>query len=357
MGRHSAAGSTLTRADVATPLLEAPVPTRAPGSRKQLNTMALAMIALTLFVVAILASYAGAFAKPTLHHLEVAVVGTDEAVNTIASQDALAVNRVDDDAAARRAVHERRDDAAFVMTPTGELKIYVAGGGGHSVVSAAESVGQAVAAKAGLRPVIEDIAPTSAGNPSGTVEFYAVIFLSIGASAGAALFNQIMGRIRTPARFAWRSMTLIGYSALPAAAVTVYIDAILGADIGHPAQVFGALWLYALAVAGAITGLAAAAGTAASVVLTLFLVIVGNAAAAGPVGRPLLSGFYSTFTAIVPQGSGVSLLRSIGYFDGNGATAALSTLAAWAGIGCALAVGTVTVSVVRQRAHSQHAHR
>ena len=53
--------------------------------------------------------------------------------------------------------------------------------------------------------------------------------------------------------------------------------------------------------------------------LTLFLVVVGNAAAAGPVGRPLLSGFYSTFTTVVPQGSGVSLLRSISYFDGHGA--------------------------------------
>ena len=52
--------------------------------------------------------------------------------------------------------------------------------------------------------------------------------------------------------------------------------------------------------------------------LTLFLVVVGNAAAAGPVGRPLLSGFYSTFSMIVPQGSGVALLRSISYFDGNG---------------------------------------
>ena len=53
--------------------------------------------------------------------------------------------------------------------------------------------------------------------------------------------------------------------------------------------------------------------------MTLFLVIVGNAAAAGPVGKPLLSGFYTTFNAIVPQGSGVALLRSVEYFGGNGA--------------------------------------
>ena len=84
------------------------------------------------------------------------------------------------------------------------------------------------------------------------------------------------------------------------------------------------LWLYAMAVGGAVTGVAAAFGTVASMALTAFLVVIGNAAAAGPVGRPLLSGFYSTFTAIVPQGSGVSLLRSVAYFGGNGARPRLS---------------------------------
>jgi hypothetical protein len=76
--------------------------------------------------------------------------------------------------------------------------------------------------------------------------------------------------------------------------------------------------------------------------LTAFLVIVGNAAAAGPVGRPLLSSFYTTFNHIVPQGSGVSLLRGVEYFDGHGATLPLVTLAVWAAAGCVLALlGTV----------------
>ena len=76
-----------------------------------------------------------------------------------------------------------------------------------------------------------------------------------------------------------------------------------------------------------MTGVAAAFGTIASAALTAFLVIIGNAAAAGPVGKPLLSGFYTTFNAIVPQGSGVALLRSVEYFGGNGALTPLVTLA------------------------------
>jgi hypothetical protein len=148
---------------------------------------------------------------------------------------------------------------------------------------------------------------------------------------------------------ALRTATLAGFSAVLAGAVTVYVDVILGALTGHTWQVFGALWLYAMAVGGAITGVAAAFGSVASMALTAFLVVIGNAAAAGPVGRPLLSGFYSTFTAIVPQGSGVSLLRSVEYFGGNGAQTPLVTLAIWGAAGCLLAI-VATASRVNYRA-------
>ena len=311
--------------------------------------MVLAMIGLTVFVVAMIASYSGAFAKPTLHHLTVAVSGPDQLVAGIGGHDGVAVTAVEDDAAARQQVYERAADAAFAVDPTGAMKIYVAGGGGRSVAGAAETVGRAIAADAGLAPAVEDIAPTTAGDPSGTVEFYAVIFISIGASVGAAVFGRLMGSVRTPATLGLRTMTLAGYSALLAGCVTVYVDGVLHALTGHPWQVFGALWLYSMAVGGAVSGVAAAFGTVASMALTLFLVVIGNAAAAGPVGRPLLSGFYSTFNAVVPQGSGVSLLRSIEYFGGNGAQTPLVTLAIWGAAGCLLAT-LATASRVNYRA-------
>ena len=317
--------------------------------RAAVRTVALAMIGLTLFVLAMIASYSGAFAKPTLHHMSVAVSGPQQLVDGIRGQDTLTVNEVGDAAAARQQVYERKTDAGYVVAAPGELKIYVAGGGGKSVATAAESVGRAIAAKAGLTASVEDVAPASAGDPSGTVEFYAVIFISIGASVGATVLGRLMGTVRTPLTLALRTLTLAGFSALLAGAVTVYVDVILGALTGHSWQVFGALWLYAMAVGGAITGVAAAFGSVASMTLTAFLVVIGNAAAAGPVGRPLLSGFYSTFTTIVPQGSGVSLLRSVSYFGGNGAQTPLVTLAIWGAAGCVLAIAA-TASRVNYRA-------
>jgi hypothetical protein len=321
----------------------------APRDHAAIRNVALAMIGLMLVVVAMIASYSGAFAKPILHHMTVAVAAPQQIVDGIRGQDALAVNEVGDAGAARQQVYERKTDAAFVVAPNGEMKIYVAGGGGRSVAAAAETVGHSIAAKSGLTASVVDVAPPSAGDPSGTVEFYAIIFISIGATVGATVVGRFMGTVRKPATLALRTMTLAGYSALLAAAVTLYVDVILGALTGHPWQVFGVLWLYAIAVGGAVTGVAAAFGTVASMVLTLFLVVIGNAAAAGPVGRPLLSGFYSTFTGIVPQGSGVSLLRSVEYFGGNGAQTPFVTLAIWGAAGCVLAV-LATAARVNYRA-------
>lgn len=307
-------------------------------SRTDLRNMALAMAALTVFVIAMIASYAGAFAKPTLHQLDVAVAGPQQLVDGIRAHDSLTVTQVDDAAAARERVYARKADAAFVVGSTGEMTIYTAGGGGHSVANAAETVGRAVADKAGLTPSVEDVAPTSAADPQGTVEFYAIIFLSIGATVGAAAFGAMMGSVRRTSTLALRTLSLAAYSALLAGAVTLYVDPVLGALTGHTWQLFGALWLYAMAVGGAVTGVAAAFGTVASIVVTLFLVIVGNAAAAGPVGLPLLSGFYRTFNVIVPQGSGVALLRSVEYFGGNGALTPIATLVIWGAAGLLLAV-------------------
>ncbi|WP_371747051.1 hypothetical protein [Mycolicibacterium sp. YH-1] len=317
--------------------------TRTTPSRADVRNVALVMAALAVVVIAMIASYSGAFAKPTLHHLSVAVAAPQQVVDGIRAQDTLEVTPVTDATAARDAVYERTADAAFVLNPDGHMDVYVAGGGGRSVANAAETVGRGIAQNAGLTASVTDVAPSTTADPQGTVVFYAVIFLSIGASVGATLFGRMMGGVHAPSTLVWRTLSLVAFAALLAGGVTLYTDVILGALTGHTWSVFGALFLYAMAVGGAVTGVAAAFGTVASAVLTMFLVIVGNAAAAGPVGKPLLSGFYTALNAVVPQGSGVALLRSVQYFGGNGAMTPLVTLLCWAAVGCLLAGGAAVV--------------
>jgi hypothetical protein len=54
----------------------------------------LAMIALTLLVIAMIASYSGALANPALHYLAVAVAEPAQVVDAIRGQDGLAVAEV-----------------------------------------------------------------------------------------------------------------------------------------------------------------------------------------------------------------------------------------------------------------------
>ena len=72
-----------------------------------------------------------------------------------------------------------------------------------------------------MPPIVEDVAPTSAADPQGTVEFYAIIFLSIGATVGASAFGFMMGKVRKPSTLALRTLSLAAYSALLAGAVTL----------------------------------------------------------------------------------------------------------------------------------------
>ena len=146
-------------------------------SRVEVRNIVLAMAALTVFVIAMVASYSGAFAKPALHHLNVAVAGPQQFLDGVRGQDALSVTEVSDADEARQRVYDRRADAALAVGQTGDVKIYVAGGGGRSVANAAETVGRGIATKAGLTPSVEDIAPTSQADPQGTVEFLSLIHI------------------------------------------------------------------------------------------------------------------------------------------------------------------------------------
>ena len=163
-----------------------------------------------------IASYSGAFAKPTLHHMDVAVAAPPQAVDGFRGQEALAVTEVGDAAAVRQQVYERKADAGFAVGPTGEMTI-----SWPAVVDAAcRAPPKPSAAPSQRRPActatVEDVAPTAAGDPSGTVEFYAD-HLHLDRCVGWRRGLRTPDGRRTQADdLALRTMTLAGYSAYSA---------------------------------------------------------------------------------------------------------------------------------------------
>jgi hypothetical protein len=300
------------------------------------RTLILAAVGLIVVVAAFFSSYASALGKPSARHLPVAVTAPPAVIGKLTASPALTVRAVPDLASARRLVEDRAVYGALALPRTGPITLLVANGGGHAVAVILRQLGQQIARARGTQLTTYDVAPASSNDPNGTVEFYCIAFLMLGAALGASVLSRIMGPVRrlpdALRRLGWISL----YAGLLSLVVTFLADVVFGALIGHFALLFLTLWLFVAAVCLAVTGTASRAGMAASLALILVLIALGNPSSGGPVPRPLLNGFYSRLNPVLPQGAALSALRGVQYFGNHGISPALLCLAIWAAAGIAL---------------------
>ena len=157
---------------------------------EKLRKVILGMIGLTAVIVAVFCSYSSAFGKPAAHHIPVAVAASPAVLAKLETYPALRVDQVRD-LAVRRHGRGRVVYGGLVLTRTGRATLVVANGGGHAVEAVLVQLGQQAAGTA-LNTV--DVAPTSPGNTDGLVEFFCVVFLGIGAAAGARCWPGSLAR-------------------------------------------------------------------------------------------------------------------------------------------------------------------
>jgi hypothetical protein len=295
----------------------------------------LAVLGLTVVVVALLSSYASALGNPSPRHVPVAVSASPPVLRELDASPLLRVYLVPDLAEARTMVEDRAAYGALVLPRTGPATVLVANGGGHSVVTILEQIGQQLARTHGTTLTTVDVAPTSPNDPNGTVEFYCIAFLFLGASIGATLLGAVAGPVRGARGALARLGLVVAYAAVLSVVVTVFADIALGDLVGHFGFLFLTLWLYVAAVCLAVTGFSALVGPA-SIVLILVLITLGNPSSGGPVPRPLLNGFYSSLNPVLPQGAALSALRGVQYFGGRGIALGLLCLLLWALAGLGL---------------------
>lgn len=322
--------------------------------RGQVRNLIVAMLGLTVVIVAFFASYASALGKPGAHHIPVAVTAPPTVIGELEASPLLTVHSAANLASARGMVEDRAVYGALALPRTGPATLLVADGDGHAVETVLVQLGQQEARARDIPLSTVDVAPTSPNDPNGTVEFYCVIFLSIGAALGATVLGRALDHALGPVRdlpgALGRLAAAVLYTALLSAAVTFFTDTVYGALVGHFGLLFLTLWAFALAVCLAVTGLGARLGPLASIVLILAFIIFGNTSSGGAVPRPLLDGFYSALNPLLPQGAALSALRGVQYFGDQGNGTALLCLAIWAAAGLAL-LGTAALG--RRRDHAR----
>jgi hypothetical protein len=290
---------------------------------------------MTLFI----AAYSGAFSDPQPHHIPVAVEAPGAVTHELTPSAALDVQRAGSDDAVRHLIADRSVYGGLIIRPEKSLHLEIASGAGHSVAIALTAAATALARNLQLSLTVTDVAPLSDHDPSGSVEFYAIVFLSVAACFGAVLLSQVIGGVHT-VRDALRNLTcFVLYAAILAAAFVAVTDAGFGALVGHAGWLFLILWAYGAAVSIAIAGLVTVLGRPIALTVVVLIVLLGNTSCGGPVGRPLLDAPFSTLTPVVPQGAGLDLLRGGLYFHGDGVGSGAVTLAVWCGIGVLLLFG------------------
>ncbi|SMQ71322.1 ABC transporter permease [Agreia sp. VKM Ac-1783] len=326
-----------------------PLTSEGPGSTHRYRNLLLGGLAILLLAMAMLISYSSAFGHPAPNNVHLAVTGDAGTIVALEQQESLEITVVGSAAEAQAAVLDRDADGAIVLpTPGADAVVttFVASGGGRGLSQAITGIGDSIAGKLNATNETTDLAPLGKNDPVGSIEFYAILFAGLGAALGATIFGRILGTVDTSAKFVERSVVLVTYSGILAGLITLWIDSALNAITVDPPAVFAVLWLTAVAIGGAVTGVAALGGTIAALVMTLALVILGNTSSGGPLGIHVLNDFFQTLYYVFPQGDALDLLRSVQYFDGAAVSAPIIRLGIWAVAGILL---TLTAMLIRSR--------
>ncbi|MFF3289929.1 DUF3533 domain-containing protein [Streptomyces sp. NPDC003023] len=293
-------------------------------------------------------SYIGAFHQPKPHKIPLAVTSpdaqvADEALYRLARLpgEPLEPRTVDDEAAARRQITERKVAGALVIDPRGGTdRLLVAGGGGGALSQALAEVVTKAGNSQGRGVRVADVVPGAAGDARGLSSFYLVVGWCVGGYLCAAILAISAG-----ARPADAGRAFIRLGALLLYSIA---SGLLGAVIAGPAldALPGSVWalwglgtLIVLAVGAITLALQSLVGIVGIGLAILLVVVLGNPSAGGAYPYPLLPPFWRAIGPALPPGAGTYAARSIAYFRGNGVGGPMLVLAAWA------VAGTVVTAV------------
>ncbi|GAA3501539.1 membrane protein [Streptomyces prasinosporus] len=241
-------------------------------------------------------------------------------------EGAFDLHRYADESAAREAVEDREVYGAVVVGEQGP-KLLTASAASPSVAQVLQQAVAGPASAAGVRVTTVDVVPAAASDPRGAAMNASVLPLAL-AGIGAGVAVILLGL-----RGARAATALVASAALVGAVAAALAQSWLEAVPGNWWAVAGTFGLTALAVGAAVAGLAALIGRAGLGLGALLIMLLGNpfsGASSAPEMLPEPAGAIGQW---LPPGAGVSLLRSVSFFDGAAGTGPALTLAWWAALG------------------------
>jgi hypothetical protein len=294
---------------------------RQPKATTLAVVLAVAVVALQALLVPL---FAGPAANIAPRDLPLAVAGPAPAAQQLA--DRLAAERpgafdvqvvTDADAAIRN-----RDVYGAIVLGAQGPSLHIATAASPTV---ATLLTQATAELGQGRPVpVVDVVATDPDDPRGAGFGAAFLPLAMtGLLAGILTF--LLVKRRGARLLALGAFAVL--AGLAGAAVQQFWLGVLPGDYLADAAVMG---LFALAVAATLAGLGAVFDRAGAALGAVTVFLIGNALSGVSSAAELLPQPWGAVGQFLPVGAGATLLRSVAYFDGNGAVAALAVLSAYA---------------------------
>jgi hypothetical protein len=307
--------------------------------RNALTLGVLIAIAVVIGQALLIPLFAAPAANLAPRDLPIAVAGPPQITAQLeaAHPGAFEVTAVADPAAADSKIKDREVYGAILVTASGP-EVHVASAAGPTVAQlltqAAAGLGPAPLTDSpglgsGTVPV-RDVVPVDPDDPRGAG--FGAGFLPL---AITSLLAGVLIFFFVPRRGA-RLVTLVTFAALAGLAGAAVQIGWLGILPGDYFAVAGVFALFTLAVAGAMTGLAALLGRGGLALGAIVMFLVGNALSGIAAAPELLPQPWGEVGQWLPIGAGGTLLRSVAYFGGNGAAFAATVLTAYAIGGLAL---------------------
>ena len=303
--------------------------------RRLIVALAVALVVQVLFVV----SYVGALHSPKPHDVALGVVGSPAIPAAVQRQFSLKTTSYSSQAAALRAIDERKIVGAFVVSPAGS-KLFVVPAAGPTAASALGAAFSAAATVFHQKIAIVPVHPLPTRDPTGIVPFLITMALVVGGYLSATMAMAFGG----PATPRWRAAALAGVAVFGGLLTAIIAGPVLGAIPTSNFLVLWGLFVFVMAaVALATSALQATLGPPGTLIVVVAFVIFGAPAAGGAVPASFLPGFWRTIGPFLPAGAGTNAIRNTIYFDGNAIGQALIVLAAY------LLIGAVVTVTARRR--------
>ncbi|WP_407563933.1 ABC transporter permease [Streptomyces sp. 184] len=300
----------------------------------QSRSMVVAMVMVPLAITLALWAFIWPNARLEPRDLPIGIAAPADAAAGIekqlsAREGAFDLHIYPDEQAARTAIEEREVYGAVVSGPEGP-KLLTASAASPTVAQLLATTATASGASAEEPMPVEDVVPSPAADPRGSALNSSILPLAIaGLALGAVV--PLLGMRGTPAIGAvLAAATLIGVTA--GLITDTWLDILTG-NWWAQAGVFA---LIVLAGGAVVAGLGALRGHSGIALGALLVVIFGNPFAGITSAPELLPEPVGMIGQWLPPGAGGTLLRSVSFFDGHGATAALITLIIWAVVGLSL---------------------